>query len=754
MNELKSNGNMFRLMKKHPFIYIMTFGACAAGAVAYWYTSEPSYRSSVIIEKPASQTNEVHINLPWDRNSATTEELTSVNFLKEAITEKPSLLQSYYIKTDYRKEETRYRFPYQITHRVIGNPDFSIQNYRIEPVNDNIYKLTAIYNGVSRTLQGEFGKELIENNIALTISQKETSAPAEQYHIKSPEYFFSIESPAGMAERLLTEQGRIDAVEINGVISINCEEGHPDKAQELASTIANHLIGEQNSGNEESIPGNTQTASIDKKLEQVSGSLSKTEDEIVAYKKANRITDLDTDIETAMAVVKDLQLQKTDLEMQLATLDNMSNYLRKNIDGNNARVEYGTINDPEFTAQITRLNEIYRDNGEAASVSKEVQQLKASIAERILNTRKKTTIQLEGINLALQNKQRNLAVAPEQAAALVGLERKLAVDKKVYDLLIEKRAQAIVNGAIAVNTGGRIVKPATLPTAPAAPLWWLTAMIALLAGSTLSWLFSYLIEARKSKKVNVEPANTQETKIPFIGYLKADSDVPGENEEINAICTKIMMIPETKLITVTSASEAEGKTTTAITLAQNLAAIDKKVLLIDMNLYQPTVGRELNIAFNHTLADVLEGSCDVHDAIAITSRPNLEVMSAGNMIMGINTWLSSSKKESIINTLKQHYDYIIIDTPGVSRHIDALPMIRISDITLFVVRANSSRKDSIMVAENLQLTSPIENLFYVLTPEAGSGSVRNRRTRERKINITKTTIEKPTLLKRIALWFY
>lgn len=76
--------------------------------------------------------------------------------------------------------------------------------------------------------------------------------------------------------------------------------------------------------------------------------LAATENQIANYKKENQITELNFDTEKSLSVLKDLQLQKTQLEMNMATLDNISNYLRKNRDSNNSQIEYGAIRHPVF----------------------------------------------------------------------------------------------------------------------------------------------------------------------------------------------------------------------------------------------------------------------------------------------------------------------------------------------------------------------------------------------------------------------
>jgi capsular exopolysaccharide synthesis family protein len=331
----------------------------------------------------------------------------------------------------------------------------------------------------------------------------------------------------------------------------------------------------------------------------------------------------------------------------------------------------------------------------------------------------------------------------------------MQLDKKVHDLLIEKQAAAIVNWAEA----GKIIKPASLPVNSSWPLGWHLILAGAAAGLFLSFPVLVLLGKLKKDTIHSKEEISEQSNLPFLCTVTDDKfSVAAGRTNASNLCTAVLMKSQIKFITFASNSCKEGKTFIATHLAQELAAVDKKVLLLDMNIDNPGISEYYSIQPDRTLSDVLEGNCDIHDAICLSTYPNLELLAPGNLTSGINSFLSSTKKDEILNNLKKHYDYIIVDTPSVSDNVDAVAMMKMSELNLFVVRANTTRKESLVAVEQLQKDYSIDNLHLVLNTKirttAKTGKI-NSRARDRKINIqTNKPSFVPAVLKKIALWFY
>lgn len=148
-----------------------------------------------------------------------------------------------------------------------------------------------------------------------------------------------------------------------------------------------------------------------------------------------------------------------------------------------------------------------------------------------------------------------------------------------------------------------------------------------------------------------------------------------------------------RVIGITSTVADEGKSTVAFNLASLMADVGKRVILIDADLRDPTVVRCLAPTPTRGLRDVVEGKADLQDAIVTDPGTGLELLPALPERAYIHTEevISSAAFKTLVDTLKDRYDYIIVDLPPIGPVVDvraAAPMI---DSFVFVVEWGSTR---------------------------------------------------------------
>lgn len=729
---------------------LLAIGLCAGitAGWAYYYTAPKSYESELTLFNPAPNSPNASL-LSATVKTPATEKITSRPYLATAL-DGPQPLISYFVEQDYQRTPSSYETPFKAEYKLISK-SFYRQEYEVVPIDDNNYQLISEIHGIRRVKEGIYGKQLIDNNLAITITKKDHVPYHKAPQFTETKYIIAIDSPGSLADQL--SEGNIAAAEQNGVVTINCKAATPEMAALAANQIGNHFIG-----NEQTTNGtDASVESIDQRINALAEDLKQKEALVAAYKSENQITELSIDAQKNLSLLEQQQLQKTQLDLQMASLDNISNYLRKNRDGNNSLVEYGAISDPSFNDQIQQLNSKYQS---ASAAPAEIEALKNQIAERVLNTRKRIAVQQEALAKQIAQTRGQLATIPEKAHSLETLERAMQLDRKVYDLLIDKRAQAIVGGQV-ISGPGSILKPASSSATPVAPVLWLIMTIGAVSGLTISYLISLFFAQLRHSRIH-ERNEIDETKgIPFIGNVAMDSNNPlALKESFNNLCTKILLKQDVKMITITSTSSGEGKTFIATNLAKAYSAMDKKVLLIDMNSYHPEIADLFEITNDKTIADVLEGRCDVHDAVCLTSFPNLDILVSGMLPEGVNSLLASKKREELFKDLQRHYDLIIIDTPESGRFIDAVPMMKQSQLNLYVARAKATRKQSLVNAELIQQDYDVENMYFILnsitkqtthTGKIGRGSYKKLKSPEsQKVKVSYV----PEALRKIALWFY
>ncbi|GAA0768024.1 CpsD/CapB family tyrosine-protein kinase [Clostridium subterminale] len=157
---------------------------------------------------------------------------------------------------------------------------------------------------------------------------------------------------------------------------------------------------------------------------------------------------------------------------------------------------------------------------------------------------------------------------------------------------------------------------------------------------------------------------------------------------------------EYKVIVVTSAEPGEGKSTTAGNLALSIAQSDKKVVLIDCDLRKPSLHKKFEISNTAGLSDVIVGK----ESISIVGHRynnNLTILTSGKIPPNPSEMLGSKSMKALIDALKKVFDYVILDTPPVQAVTDAQILSTRADGTLLVIRAEKTKKDSVINSVNL-----------------------------------------------------
>ena len=120
---------------------------------------------------------------------------------------------------------------------------------------------------------------------------------------------------------------------------------------------------------------------------------------------------------------------------------------------------------------------------------------------------------------------------------------------------------------------------------------------------------------------------------------------------------------EKKAFAVTSYSKGEGKSTVASNLAISFSKMESKVLLVDCDLRRPNVHNIFKIDNTKGLADVIGKMINFDQAVQKNVLPGLDILVSGTIPPNPSELMCSSTFISLVEQLKEEYDYIIFDTP-------------------------------------------------------------------------------------------
>lgn len=155
-----------------------------------------------------------------------------------------------------------------------------------------------------------------------------------------------------------------------------------------------------------------------------------------------------------------------------------------------------------------------------------------------------------------------------------------------------------------------------------------------------------------------------------------------------------------KRILVTSSEPGEGKSTTSGNLALAFAQDEKKVILIDCDLRKPSLHKKFRISNNRGLSDVIIDRDKLNKCIQKRTE-YLDILTAGKIPPNPSEMLGSEAMSSLLDELSNIYDVIILDSPPVLAVTDAQILSTKSDGVVLVVRAEKTKKDTVIAAKGV-----------------------------------------------------
>lgn len=171
-------------------------------------------------------------------------------------------------------------------------------------------------------------------------------------------------------------------------------------------------------------------------------------------------------------------------------------------------------------------------------------------------------------------------------------------------------------------------------------------------------------------------------------------------EAFNTLCANLLFVDDdAKAIMVTSCFPQEGKSSVSFELTRTIGEMGRRVVLLDADIRASCLMEEydINVAPGtkkpfRGLSRYLSGGCNADDIICSTNLKNVSMILGGRNVINSLPLLASDRMETLMNTLKERFDVIIVDTPPIGTIIDAAKIARHCDGALFVVKSGAVRR--------------------------------------------------------------
>ena len=492
-----------------------------------------------------------------------------------------------------------------------------------------------------------------------------------------------------------------------------------------------------NANNEKNEVAQRTAEFIDERIGIISKELGSTERDLENFKRSAGITDLTSEAQIALAGNAEYEKKRVENQTQINLVMDLQRYLQ----GTEYEVLPSNVGlqDAGVAGAIDRYNEMVSERNRLLRTSTEsnpaIVNLNASIRAMRGNIQTTLDATLKGLEITKADLvreagrySRRISDAPTQERQFVSIARQQEIKSGLYLMLLQKREEnAIVLAAIANNA--KIIDEAQAEGAPVSPKRMMIYLAALVFGIGIPVGIIYLIGLTKFKiegRADVEKL----TSLPVIGDVPLADEKTGSiavfenqnnlmSETFRNVRTNLQFMLENgkNVILVTSTISGEGKSFISANLAISLSLLGKKVVIVGLDIRKPGLNTVFNIPKkDHGITQFLTNpAINLMDLVQPSDiNRNLYILPGGTVPPNPTELLARDGLEKAVETLKKNFDYVILDTAPIGMVTDTLLIGRVADLSVYVCRADYTRKAEFTLINELAENKKLPNLCIAI----------------------------------------
>lgn len=483
---------------------------------------------------------------------------------------------------------------------------------------------------------------------------------------------------------------------------------------------------------------------IRERIEHIRAELDNTEIDLEQYKRSNELIDASSAASLALNSTAEFQKQQAEIQTQLNLLDALAGYVDNPANFMQVIPANLGLSDKALNEEIKSYNEYVmqrkrllksssEDNPMVQRATSYIEELWPSIKLSINAIRKNIAMQKESADKQFHRYNDRITSAPKQERELTNISRQQEIKATLYLMLLQRQEENFISLASTAAKARIIEEPQMMvKVSPKNMMIWLAALALGIAFPIGLFLLGRIMRLRIEGHEDVEGL-TQATilaDIPLSQMAMANNQgvVVHENsndlmeESFRGLRTNLrfVMQKDEKVLIVTSCIPGEGKTFISTNTAMSLALMGKKVVIVGLDIRKPRLVKLFNLpnekkGITSFLTDDSTdfASLDHHIYHQVMNK-NLDVLPAGIIPPNPSELISRERLDIAINLLREHYDYVVLDTPPVSLVSDTLAIGRVADATIFVCRADFSPRSNFGLINALYDDKKLPNINMVI----------------------------------------
>ena len=476
---------------------------------------------------------------------------------------------------------------------------------------------------------------------------------------------------------------------------------------------------------------------IDERIGIISKELGSTEQDLENFKRSAGITDLNSEAQIALTGNAEYEKKRVENQTQINLVMDLQRYMK----GNEYEVLPSNIGlqDAASAGAIDRYNQMLVERKRLLRTSTEnnptIINLDTSIRAMRTNVQATLDATLKGLQITKEDLareasrySRRINDAPTQERQFVSIARQQEIKSGLYLMLLQKREENAITLAATANNA-KIIDEALADDNPISPKKTIVYLAALVLGVGLPVGVIYLIGLTKFKiegRADVEKL----TSLPVVGDIPLADEKTGSiavfenqnnlmSETFRNVRTNLQFMLENgkNVILVTSTISGEGKSFVSSNLAISLSLLGKKVVIVGLDIRKPGLNKVFNLSRKEQgiTQFLINPAVNLMDLVQRSDiNKNLFILPGGAVPPNPTELLARDSLEKAIETLKANFDYVILDTAPVGMVTDTLLIGRTADLSVYVCRADYTRKAEFTLVNELSENKKLPNLCVAI----------------------------------------
>ena len=484
---------------------------------------------------------------------------------------------------------------------------------------------------------------------------------------------------------------------------------------------------------------------INSRLEKINAELGKTEGELQNYKQKNGMVELKMNASNSVSNQNTSEQKLAEMETQIELFNTIAREVESSSRNLTQVIPSNVgLDDESSTSLINKYNELVlernrllRSASESSPVveplTDQIRDLNVNIRRAIAAARKNLQIQRDAVLAQITKYTDQVEETPQQERMLTQIGRQQEVKSGLYLMLLQKREENSISLAATADKGRLIDDPQL--NGKVSPNSTYIMLIALVIGLAIP-VFIILIIQFFRYKIEGHDDVARLTKLPIIADIaiasnsakgKADIVVhENQNNQMEEIFRSLrtnlqfMLHEGEKVVLFTSSTSGEGKTFTAANLSVSFGLLGKKVILVGLDIRRPRLAEQFGINdHKHGITNLLVKDNPNREDVEAQILPsgvnkNLDLLMAGPVPPNPAELIARNSLDTIIEILKEKYDYIMIDTAPVGLVTDTLQIARVTNVSVYMCRADYTPKASFAMINSLAKEEKLPNMAMVL----------------------------------------